>query len=76
MLPSRDANRPGPHGVVSSLREVERQQIIQALSHANGVQARAAALLGITPRQLGYRLRRYNIVRTFKMASEAYSLDA
>ena len=76
VLPSRDANRPGPHGVVSSLREVERQQIIQALSHANGVQARAAALLGITPRQLGYRLRRYNIVRTFKMASEAYSLDA
>ena len=76
VLPSRDANRSWPPGGVPSLREVERQQIIQALSHANGVQARAAALLGITPRQLSYRMRRYNIVRAFKMASEAYPLDA
>jgi Nif-specific regulatory protein len=66
------ASRPSG---VSSLHEVERQQIIHALSRANGVQARAATLLGITPRQLGYRLRRHNIVRAFKMANEAHPLD-
>jgi transcriptional regulator with GAF, ATPase, and Fis domain len=30
-----------------------------------GVQVKAAALLGITPRQLAYRLRQHQIVRAF-----------
>jgi Nif-specific regulatory protein len=60
----------------SSLRDVEREQIIRALARADGVQARAAALLGITPRQLGYRLRRYGIVRAFRLAGEAHALEA
>jgi Nif-specific regulatory protein len=50
---------------VSNLRDVERQQILRALAEAAGVQAKAAALLGITPRQLAYRLRRHQIVRSF-----------
>jgi Nif-specific regulatory protein len=76
LAPTRNVLRASRPSGVSSLREVERQQIIHALSRANGVQARAATLLGITPRQLGYRLRRHNIVRAFKMANEAHSLDA
>ncbi len=60
----------------SNLRDLERQQIIQALGRANGVQARAAALLGITPRQLGYRMRRHNIVRAFRTANEELSVEA
>ncbi len=74
--PTRDIARASPPSGVSSLREIERQHIIQALSRANGVQARAAALLGITPRQLGYRMRRYNIVRAFRMANEVHLLEA
>jgi len=61
---------------LSNLRDLERQQVIRALTQANGVQARAASLLGITPRQLGYRLRRYGIVRAFRMANEAHALEA
>jgi Nif-specific regulatory protein len=61
---------------VSNLRELERQQVIRALAQSHGVQARAAALLGITPRQLGYRMRKYGIVRAFRMANEAYALQA
>jgi Nif-specific regulatory protein len=49
-----------------SLREAERQQILQALAQAEGIQVKAAALLGITPRQLAYRLRRHQIVRSFQ----------
>jgi Nif-specific regulatory protein len=59
----------------SSLRDVERQQIIRAW-RGRGVQARAAALLGITPRQLAYRLRRYGIVRAFRLAGEVHALEA
>jgi Nif-specific regulatory protein len=74
--PTRDATRASSPDGVSSLREVERQQIIQALSRTNGVQARAAALLGITPRQLAYRLRKYAIVRAFQFADEARAAEA
>ena len=54
--------RPEP---VSSLRDIERQQILRALREAAGVQVKAATLLGITPRQLAYRLRRHRIIRSF-----------
>lgn len=67
-------NGPAAAGF-SNLRDLERQQVIQALAQANGVQARAAALLGITPRQLGYRIRKYGIVRAFRMANEARALE-
>lgn len=55
---------------------LEQQQIIRALARANGIQAKAAALLGITPRQLGYRLRKYGIVRAFQVPGEAVALGA
>ncbi len=45
-------------------------------ARADGVQARAAALLGITPRQLGYRLRKHGIVRAFQVAGEPVALNA
>ncbi|HSD51494.1 MAG TPA: helix-turn-helix domain-containing protein, partial [Candidatus Methylomirabilis sp.] len=61
---------------LSTLHDVEREQIIQALSRADGVQARAAALLGITPRQLGYRLRRHGIVRGFHLTGRSPARDA
>jgi len=61
---------------LSSLRDVEREQIIHALARADGVQARAAALLGITPRQLGYRLRKHGIVRAFQVTGEPVALEA
>ena len=63
-------------GGLSTLRDLERQQIIRALTQANGVQAKAAALLGITPRQLGYRLRRYGVVRAYQVAGESHALEA
>ena len=46
-------------------------------TRADGVQARAAALLGIRPRQLGHRLRTHGIVRAFQVAGGSVSsLDA
>jgi Nif-specific regulatory protein len=53
---------------LSHLRDTERQQILEALTRADGVQVKAAALLGVTPRQLAYRLRRHQIVRSFQSA--------
>jgi Nif-specific regulatory protein len=40
---------------------LERSRIVAALRANGNVQARAAAVLGITPRQLGYKISKYDI---------------
>ncbi len=47
--------------LTSSVQDLERQQIVKAMEDAKGVQAKAAKMLGITPRQLGYRLKKYGL---------------
>jgi Nif-specific regulatory protein len=44
-----------------AVAEIERERLLEALRRSGGVQTRAAALLGITPRQLGYKLKKYRI---------------
>jgi Nif-specific regulatory protein len=61
---------------LSTLRAMEREQIVKALTQSGGIQARAAALLGITPRQFAYRLRRYGIVRTFQVEGAPFGRQA
>jgi Nif-specific regulatory protein len=47
------------------MREVaqraEREKIIDAMERAGWMKAKAARLLGLTPRQIGYALTKYNI---------------
>jgi Nif-specific regulatory protein len=45
----------------NQVERLERTHIIHALKQSNGVQQKASRVLGITPRQLGYRIRKYNI---------------
>ncbi|WFT77213.1 MULTISPECIES: nif-specific transcriptional activator NifA [unclassified Methylobacterium] len=42
-------------------RPTEREQLLQAMERAGWVQAKAARLLKITPRQIGYALRKHGI---------------
>ena len=44
-----------------AVRIIECEQISVALRQCGGVQARAAKFLGLTPRQIGYKMRKYNI---------------
>jgi len=41
----------------------ERAEIAEALERAGWVKARAARMLGITERMIGYRIRKYGIKR-------------
>lgn len=63
--PAATASPPLRSPVTSSLpgvvADIERQRLIEALQRSGGVQTRAASLLGITPRQLGYKLKKYQI---------------
>ncbi len=44
-----------------TLSDLEKKRVMEAMEKCGGVQSRACKLLGITPRQLGYRLKKYKI---------------
>ena len=44
-----------------TLYEMEKELIIKALSESDFVIRRASKILGITPRQLGYKIKKYGI---------------
>ncbi|MDP3265765.1 MAG: nif-specific transcriptional activator NifA [Sulfuricurvum sp.] len=44
-----------------SLLELEKESIIQALIDSHGIQTKAARLLGMTARQIGYKIKQYGI---------------
>ncbi len=50
---------------MSSLRnkieEMEKGEILQALEECNWVMARAARMIGITERMIGYKMRKYGL---------------
>ncbi len=45
------------------VKEIERQEIINALKECNWVMAKAARKVGITERMIGYKIRKYGIKR-------------
>jgi len=54
------AKKPG--SLSSRIETLEREQIIEALEKCGGVQVRAARLLGLTARQIAYKMAKYKIV--------------
>lgn len=44
-----------------SLQEIERRRLIEALERAGWVQAQAARALGLTPRQVAYKIKKYGL---------------
>jgi Nif-specific regulatory protein len=49
------------------INEVERELILKALKDANGKLKEAAKILGLSLRQLTYRLKKYKIVKSYKI---------
>lgn len=49
------------HSLKERMKEIEKGEIILALSECNWVMARAAKKLGITERMIGYKIKKYGI---------------
>jgi Nif-specific regulatory protein len=47
--------------LTANVGEIEKSNIIEALEKTGWIQARAARVLGITPRQIGYKIKKYGI---------------
>jgi Nif-specific regulatory protein len=62
-VPGNEAMPPiDPTGMeVDNDSAPERQRMIEAMEKAGWVQAKAARILGLTPRQMGYALRKHGI---------------
>jgi len=45
----------------NKVKDMEREEIINALRECNWIMARAARRLGITERMIGYKVRKYGI---------------
>jgi Nif-specific regulatory protein len=47
--------------LTADVGEIEKSNIREALEKTGWVQAKAARLLGITPRQIGYKIKKYGL---------------
>jgi Nif-specific regulatory protein len=53
---------PGPREDSSvSLKDMERREVVSALERHGWVQSRAARELGLTLRQMGYRIKKFDL---------------
>ncbi|MCS0463104.1 MULTISPECIES: nif-specific transcriptional activator NifA [Rhizobium] len=59
--PANSGTTSGPASTIGAPSLTDRDRLINAMEMAGWVQARAARILGLTPRQVGYALRRLRI---------------
>jgi Nif-specific regulatory protein len=45
----------------SGIEDIERVSILEALEKTGWVQAKAARIIGLTPRQIGYKIKKYGL---------------
>jgi len=70
-LPQTSESQSLPIDLDEAAAAFERRLIVEALNQADGVQVRAAELLGITERSLWHRLKKYDITVSKTVASQA-----
>jgi Nif-specific regulatory protein len=49
------------YSLKEKVKEIEKQEIINALNECNWIKAKAARKLGITERMMGYKVSKYQI---------------
>lgn len=52
------------------VHEMEREEIVNALKENNWIMAKAARMLGITERMIGYKIKKLGIRKKFEIGSE------
>jgi len=52
--------------LTDKVKEIEKEEIINALRECNWVMSRAARKLGITERMIGYKIKKYKIKKEVK----------
>jgi Nif-specific regulatory protein len=45
----------------AGIEDIEKSSILDALEKSGWVQAKAARMIGLTPRQIGYKMKKYGL---------------
>jgi len=61
--------------LTEKIREIEKEEILNALRESAWVMSRAAKRLGITERMIGYKIKKYGIKREVKFTEREYTSD-
>lgn len=59
-LPSREKILPR-ESLKAGIEDIEKNSILEALEKCGWVQAKAARMIGLTPRQIGYKIKKYGL---------------
>ncbi len=54
------------------IKEMEKEEILHAMQECNWVMARAARMIGITERMIGYKIKKYGIRKGDIAATERF----
>jgi Nif-specific regulatory protein len=60
-IPAIEEEKPLNPPTKKTIKEMEKESIIQALIDSKGIRTKAAAQLGMTARQIGYKIKKYDI---------------
>ena len=52
--------------LTDKVKEIEKEEIVNALKECNWIMSRAARKLGITERMIGYKIKKYHIKKEVK----------
>jgi Nif-specific regulatory protein len=66
LSPTRIKAEPGDQAFLSRLKEMEKREIMAALERNHWIQSQAAMDLGLTLRQIGYRVKQFGLERLIK----------
>jgi Nif-specific regulatory protein len=47
--------------LTAGIQDIEKSSILDALEKTGWIQAKAARIIGLTPRQIGYKMKKYGL---------------
>ena len=59
--------------LTDKVKEIEKEEILNALMECNWVMSKAARKLGITERMIGYKIKKYRIKKEVKYIEDDFS---
>ena len=58
--------------LTDKVKEIEKEEIVNALKECNWIMSRAARKLGITERMIGYKIKKYHIKKEVKYIEDEH----
>jgi Nif-specific regulatory protein len=61
--------------LTEKIKEIEKEEILNALKECKWVMSKAARKLGITERMIGYKMKKHQILREVKYIGDGFKND-